>query len=267
MIYSKIDDFTNSIFRDLDGNFNWKVLVAMLIGITIGMLIAASIYAIMLLFSLKRSEKKMGDLKEIDEDLLETLKLIKKDYTKITSGFSASEKMKVLGNTIVNTIKMVAQKYYPDSNHPIYELNINELIVLAHYITDRIDKVFDKGLLKYFKNMSISKVLTILDINKKVQSNKVVKTVKKVNPVVKVVKSIANVANPVHWVKKLLFGGIIGSVLNRASLMIIDIVGSETVKVYSKRLFNEENNLLEEMIENEIAEMEELGCEEKIRKE
>ena len=106
MIYSKIDDFTNSIFRDLDGNFNWKVLVAMLIGITIGMLIAASIYAIMLLFSLKRSEKKMGDLKEIDEDLLETLKLIKKDYTKITSGFSASEKMKVLGNTIVNTIIM-----------------------------------------------------------------------------------------------------------------------------------------------------------------
>ena len=266
MILSKIDDFTNSIFHDLNGNFNWKVLVAMLIGISIGMLLAASIYAIMLLFSLKRSEKKICDIKEIDEELLETIKLIKKDYINITSGFNASEKMKVLGNTIMNTIKMVAQKYYPESNHPIYELNINELIVLAHYITDRIDQVFDKGLLKYLKNMSISKVLTILDLNKKVQSNKVVKTVKKVNPLVKVVKSIANVANPIHWVKKLLFGGILGTVLNRTSLMVIDIVGSETVKVYSKRLFNEENNLLEEIIDNELAEMEELGCEEKIKK-
>lgn len=266
MIYSKIDDFTNSIFRDLDGNFNWKVLIALLIGIGVGMLLAASIYAIMLLFSLKKSEKKIGDLKEIDDDLLETLKLIKKDYVNITSGFSASEKMKVLGNTIINTIKTVAQKYYPESNHPIYELNINELVILAHYITDRIDKVFDKGLLRYFKNMSISKVLTILDINKKVQSNKVVKTVKKVNPIVKAVKTIANVANPIHWGKKLLFSGIIGVVLNRASLMVIDIVGSETVKVYSKRLFNEENNLLEEIIEKEIEEMEELGWEKKTKK-
>lgn len=258
MIYSKIDDFTNSIFRDLNGNFNWKILIAMLIGVLIGMLVAASIYAIVLLCSLKKSEKKMGDLKEIDDDLIKTINLIKKDYINITSGFNASEKMKVLGNTIVNTIKTIAQKYYPESNHPIYELNINELVILAHYITDRIDKVFDKGLLRYFKNISISKVLNILDINRKVQSSKVVKTVKKVNPLVKVVKTIANVANPVHWVKKLLFGGIVGTVLNRASLMVIDIVGSETVKVYSKSLFNEENKLLDEIIEKEIEEMEEL---------
>ena len=106
--------------------------------------------------------------------------------------------------------------------------------------------------------MSISNVFKILDIHKKINDNKAVKAVKKVNPAVKVIKGIVNYANPLYWIKKLVVGGTINIAVNKMSLLIIDIVSSETIKVYSKRLFNEENNLLEEMINKEIEEMEEL---------
>lgn len=255
MIYSKIDDFTNSIFRDLNGNFNWKVLAALLIGILIGLFLAATIYGILLLMSLKKTEKKIEKPKEIDDDLIEAIKLIKKDYIKITSGFSPTEKLKVLGNTILNTMRTVAHKYYPDSKYPLYELNINELVILAHYITDRIDEIFDKNILKYFKNMSITQILKILDWRKKITENK---TVKSVHPVVKILGGIVNYANPVYWIKKLLFGGTLNVAVSKMSLIIIDIVGSETIKVYSKRLFNKEIDLLNEMLEDEMKEMEEL---------
>ena len=147
---------------------------------------------------------------------------------------------------------------YPNSKYPLFELNVNELLILCHYISDRIDTVFDKKVLKPFKNMSISNVFKLLDIHKKVNDNKAVKAVKKVNPVVKVIKGIVNYANPLYWIKKLVVGGTINIAVNKMSLLIIDIVSSETIKVYSKRLFNEENNLLEDMINKEIAEMEEL---------
>ena len=158
----------------------------------------------------------------------------------------------------MNTIKLIASTYYPESKYPLYELNISELVVLLHYITNRIDEIFDKNILKLFKNMSISNVFKILDIHKKINDNKAVKAVKKVNPALKVIKGIVNYANPLYWIKKLVVGGTINIAVNKMSLLIIDIVSSETIKVYSKRLFNEENNLLEEMINKEIEEMEEL---------
>lgn len=258
MIYTKIDDFINSIFYDLNGNFNFKTLASLLIGILLGMFIAASIYGILLLLSIKKSKKNFNIINEIDDELIETIKLIKKDYINITSGFSSSEKVKVLGNTIVNTIKTVALRYYPNSKYPLYELNIDELIVLAHYITNRIDEVFDKNILKHLRGVSISQVFKILDIHKKVKENKAIKVAKKVNPAMKVLKGIANFANPAHWIKKLIFGGTLQLAINQMSLIVIDIVASETTKVYSKRLFNEENKMIDEIINQEIKEMEEL---------
>ena len=59
--------------------------------------------------------------------------------------------IKVLGNTLMNTIKLIASTYYPKSKYPLYELNISELVVLLHYITNRIDEIFDKNILKLLK--------------------------------------------------------------------------------------------------------------------
>jgi hypothetical protein len=210
----------------------------MLIGIVIGMFLAATFYGILLLLSLKKSERKFGTPQEIDQELIETINLIKKDYVNITSGFSPSEKLKVLGNTIMNTMKTVAQKYYPDSKYPIYELNINELVILAHYITNRIDELFDKNILKYLKNVSISQILKLLDVKKKVEQNKAVKAVKKVNPVVKVISGIVNYANPIYWIKKGTKDFSISSLLQFLIKCLFEVVGKETANIYNESFKN-----------------------------
>lgn len=260
LFLSKFDDFINSLFKDANGNFDLKIFFALLIGIIIGIVITSSIYGILLLVSLKKQSKKIK-LPDVvnDEEILKSIETIKKDYINLTSGFQASEKMQVLGTTLINTVKTVAAFYYPNSKYPLYELNINELIILTQYISQRVDGIFDKAILKYFKNVSISQIMKLLDLHRGFQNNKVVKTVKKINPVSKVIVSVLNIVNPIYWIRKFIINGTISLALDKMALIVIDITSEETINIYSKRLFNQQNNLLKEDIEKAILDLEEMN--------
>lgn len=262
MFLSKVDDFFNWIFKDLNGKFDFRILVTLLIGILLGIIITISIYGIVLLISLKKSEKKQKSHiieSNLTEDELEKLvKQIKNEFLDTTSTFTPSEKVKVLGTTLLNTIKTIAASFYPNSKYPLFELNIEELLVLCHYISNRVETIFDKRVLKPFKTMSISQIFKMLDEYKRVQENKAVKGFKKTSSARNIVFTILNYANPVYWFKKLIINGTINSALTKMCLIVIDITSSETIKVYSKRVFNKELELLDEIVEKEINEMEEL---------
>lgn len=262
MFFTKVDNFFNWLFKDLNGKFEVRTLVTLLLGIVIGIIISASLYGILLLISLKKAEKKnpvsIMPTTISDNELLEMIKNIKKDFVELTVTFSPTDKIKVLGTTVMNTVKSIAGMYYPNSKYPLFELNVNELLILCHYISDRIDTVFDKKVLKPFKNMSISQVLKMLDYYKKVKENKAIKTIKKTGPVRKVLFTILNYANPVYWIRKIIVSGTINTALTKMCLIVIDIVSDETIKVYSKRIFDEERNIMEEEINKELEEMEEI---------
>lgn len=258
MILSKVDDFFNWLFKDLNGNFDVRSLFLIFIGILIGAVLTASIYGIIVMVSLKKQEKQDPiSLDKInDQVILEEVDKIKKEYKDITATFTPTEKVKVLGRTILNTVKKIAEIYYPNSKYPLYELTLSELVVLTHYIADRIDKMFDKRILKPFKNMSISQVLRILDIYKGIQERKIAKAVKKTGPVRKVLLTILNYANPIYWFKRLIINGTINSAVSKVSMIVIDIVADETNKVYSKNLFNVEKSTMDDAIQLELKEME-----------
>ena len=262
MIYSNADNFFNWLFKDLNGKFEVRTLITLLLGILIGIIISASIYGVLLLISLKKAQKEapvsVMPTTINDEELLEMIKTIKKDFMNLTVTFSPTDKIKVLGTTVLNTVKSIAGKYYPNSKYPLFELNVNEVLVLCHYISNRIDLVFDKKLLKPFKNISISQVLKMLDYYKKIKDNKAVQTIKKTGPVRKVLFTILNYANPVYWIKKIIVSGTISTALTKMCLIVIDIVSDETIKVYSKRIFDVERNIMEEEINKELEEMEEI---------
>lgn len=262
MFYSKVDDFFNWIFKDLNGKFDYRILVTLLIGILLGVIISISFYGILLLISLKNTEKmhktNIVESTLTDNELLNLVKQIKQDFIDTTSTFTPSEKLTVLGTTVLNTVKSIAGTFYPNSKYPLFELNTEELIMLARYISDRIEVVFDKKMLKHFKYMSISQVLNMLDNYKRVQENKAVKTIKKTTPFRNTFFSILNYANPVYWFKKLIINGTINSALTKMCLIVIDIASSETIKVYSKRVFNREVDILDEDINKVLNEMEEL---------
>lgn len=258
MILTKVDDFFNWLFKDLNGNFDVRSIVLIFIGILIGSVLLASIYGIIIMTSLKKQEKKdpISLSKINDEVIISEVEKIKKEYKDVTSTFTPTEKVKVLGHTILDTIKTIAKIYYPDSKYPLYELTLSELVILTHYIADRIDKMFDKKVLKVFKNMSISQVLKILDIYKNIQDRKLAKAVKKTGPVRKVLLTILNYANPIYWFKRLIINGTINSAVSKVSMIVIDIVADETNKVYSKNLFSVEKEAMNDAIQLELKEME-----------
>ena len=69
MILTKVDDFFNWLFRDINNKFNWQALVVLLIGILLGIIISASTYGIILLISLKKQEKRHPSfVQDIDDE-------------------------------------------------------------------------------------------------------------------------------------------------------------------------------------------------------
>ena len=65
----------------------------------------------------------------------------------------------------------------------------------------------------------------------------------KVGKVIKYGSAVVNVVNPVYWFRKAVINTSVNTMTRKVCLVIIGIVGEETVKVYSKALFEEETDL------------------------
>jgi hypothetical protein len=151
----------------------------------------------------------------------------------------------------------IARVYFPDSKYPIYELSIDELMTLIHYITDRVDSLFKGPILRPLKKIRISYILKVIDTKRKIDENKAVKTASKLRTPWKVTKTVLNIFNPVYWVRKLMISTTLVAVTNKICGIIIDVVGEETNNVYSKSVFNAERMTNLE-IEREILELEQM---------
>ncbi len=257
-----IDDFFTSFFEKLSRALTFQTLFVLLTGVILGFVICSTIYGVLILSSLNNKKRVRLD-KELNIDADEVkikneIEIIKKKFVQQTDGLAVKERFEALGPSLMDTINIVASSYYPHSKYPLYELSISELILFLRYLSYRIEGIFDTPILRPFKNMTISQIIKIIDTQKKISENKVVKKIN--NPVTnkfkKVMLGILNYANPVYWVKKLVMGTAINIATKKICLIVIDIVGDETNKTYSKAIFNKERNLYSEEIENTINNME-----------
>lgn len=253
----KIDSFFTELFKDLQDVITWQTFWILIAGIIIGFTICASIYGILLLKSInqKANQIKTIDETNVDDEVKKIILDIKDGYVNETEGLPFKERFDVLGRKIYEVINRIAGVYYPNSKYPLYELNVEELIVLIHYLTNRIDNIFDKTILAPFKKISISQIFKILDAKKKIDDNKAVKTLKKaqVGKIKNIIMTTIKIVNPITWLKKLVVNSTISFAFRKMSLLVVDIVADETNKVYSKKIFNKENQLqyleIEQMVE------------------
>ena len=168
------------------------------------------------------------------------------------------EKTDMFGTALYNVANTVASNYYPNSKYPLYELSVEELIHLLNYLSNRIDGIFSKPVLKMFRKMTISQIFRIIDTKKKIEENKLVKvaTSSKTKKIFQSVMTVINYANPIYWIKKVVINTSLTFTLNRIFLLVLDIVSDETNKAYSKSLFNEERVLNEKEINAALSEIE-----------
>ena len=250
MIYLGFVDF----IKDKVTNINWGSLIAFLIGIGVGFVIAVLVYLLVVVTSIKNEEKKASKvvLKAEDEKVNAIITNEKNRYKIEGASLSAGGKIKEFGNSCLNMISDISRIYYPESPHPEFELTIDEVIKLDYYIMEKIEKIFSRKLIKRFRNVKIVSVMKIMDDAKKITDNKVVKeTTKHASKVWKVL----NFINPVYWGKKLITEVSVSKISNKIILTLIDIVGIESSKVYSKSAFNKDDDyLLEELKDMDLSE-------------
>ncbi len=152
----------------------------------------------------------------------------------------------------------ISKIFYPDSKYPLLELTIDEVIHLNEYILKRIEELFNKRGLRIFKRLKISTIYHITTTTKNIYDSGAAKYVreKELNKKRRLIVGALNIINPFYWVRSFVVNKSFDIIVSKVCLATIAIVGEETYKVYSKKVFDKETELNTNVddIENSIRE-------------
>lgn len=233
------------------------------IGMLTGMVVFTAIYIYLLV---RGKNINVDDIKrpkvDVKDEELRELIIQKQKKFKRNKKLGNQTIVKLTFEMSYELVDEISKYFFPDSKYPMLELSVNELLNLNHYITNRLDEILDKPILKNTKNLQMTKIMGMYDKKKAIDQNKLVKAVKKykVGKVVKYGSAVLNAVNPVYWFRKLVINTSIDVMTKKVCLVVIGIVGEETTNVYSKKLFNKPIEL--NVVEKELLKIMEEGDDE-----
>lgn len=230
------------------------------IGMLTGMIVFAAIY---ISFVVRGKNINIEDIKRpsinVNEEELRVMIINKQKSFKRKRKLGNQTIAKLTFEMSYELVEEISRYFFPDSKYPMLELSVSELLNLNHYVTNRLDEILDKPILKNTKNIQMTKIMGMYDKKKAIEQHKLIKAAKKYK-VVKVVKyggAVINAVNPVYWFRKLVINTSVDVMTKKVCLVVIGIVGEETTNIYSKKLFNKPLEL--SVVENEILTLLEEG--------
>ena len=227
---------------------------------------AIAFTAIFIYFLIRGKNINIEDIKrptvDVDEEELKFIIIEKRKAFKKNKKLGNQSIAKLTFEMSYELVDEIATYFFPDSKYPTLELSVTELLDLNHYITDRIRDILEKPVLKNTMNMQVTSIVKMYDKKKMIQQNKVFRAAQKykVDKIVKYGGAAINIVNPVYWFRKLVINTSIDVMTKKVCLVIIGIVGEETTKVYSKKVFDKPveidmvNQEVEAIIEGGIIE-------------
>ncbi len=239
---------------------NFANFFSFLIGLGVGFVIFALVYLLLILLSLNK--KKYVIKSQINDVSDEEIKKIILDAQKAFKDKKLKGEDAMIGycyNLSKDLVIHIASRFFPNSKHPVFELSIDELILLANYISLRVDEILSKRGLRIFRKLKISTIVGWTDVKKTIDENPIVKATKKykISETLTAAKKVINVINPLWWAKRFISTASMNLLLKKVCLVIMGIIGEETYKIYSKSVFDKDvsldsgvNEIVEE-IENE----------------
>ncbi|MDD3382406.1 MAG: hypothetical protein PHT83_02720 [Bacilli bacterium] len=255
-----IFDVIKEFIINLLSSSQWKNVLILLSGIITGFVLSGAIYALIVVASIKKDKKETKAKREKEktqenceeEKVRKLVVFAKNEFKEDCSTLDIKEKFVEVKYIAVRLIEDIAKVYHPKSNHPLYELSVDEVIQLNKYITERVNEIFDRTALRFLRKQKISSVLNFFDTKKKIEESKANKmlTKFKITDTINFSRKVINVFNPAFWTRKLINGVTIPKVTNKIALTVIDIVAEETNKIYSKSVFGVENKIDTAILEN-----------------
>jgi len=155
-------------------------------------------------------------------------------------------------------VARISAVYYPESDDPIYQVSLSDLLGLNDRVIRRIQEYLEQFPLNAIKDMKVQDILTYKNWFDKVSQNKAVQFAqqhKYLYTVGQYAWMAYNAINPWYWGQKALFeAGREGSFRYLLSV-ILTIVGEEAVMVYSKRRIRQKAVAIEKGIAVEMINM------------
>lgn len=240
-----------------DKFFNVSNLLSFFIGVIFGITLLILFYLYQALKSLRKSKLASKVSKEdIPEEKI--LFLIDEAREKFKDKNLRENKGHITFTIEISKdlIYDIAKNFFPESKYPLYEITIDESLELAKYISNRINEILNRRGFRPIKKLTIARILSWSVTKKKIDESAIIKAGKKykVEKLFKTTLNVLNIANPVYWFKKLVINTSLDLIIKKLCLVIIGIVGEETYKIYSKKVFNQEVDIdsLNEEILHEI---------------
>ena len=232
---------SNFLFKLWIFEIDFSTIISFLVGVMIGFILLLLIYALLVVSSMRSKEfitkTENDDLttQDVKDMVLESHRLYKdKTIRKETSRI----------NHCINLSKdlayNIASKYYPKSKNPLLELSVNELTMLTNYITGRVDEILNRKAIRILRQ---TKLITIVEISTKaneIQNSEVFKNTVKAGKVATKIRNVVSIINPLNWGRRLIVDRIVNMIVDKICIVIISIVGEETYKIYSKKVFNKD---------------------------
>ncbi|MDE6655420.1 MAG: hypothetical protein K2J85_00340 [Anaeroplasmataceae bacterium] len=236
-------------------NIEFSTIISFLLGAVMGFIILLLVYALAVISSIRTknfiAKTDADDLttQEVKDMVAQTQraykdKTLRKDISRISHCYSLSRDL-AYG---------IAVRFYPTSNHPFLELSINELTLLTGYITSRVDEILNHRGIRMLRKLKISTIVNLSSKTKDIEESKAFQTTKTISQNLSKAKYVLDIINPIKWGRKLIVDRIINLIVDQICLVIISIVGEETYKIYSKKVFHKEieidagtEDLIEEM--------------------
>lgn len=155
-------------------------------------------------------------------------------------------------------INEIASYYYPNSKYPVLEISLNEVLELNEKITSRLRKILDVKLVSFLKNIRLSQIHMLLETKKSIENNKIYQFSKKyhLNKLISYGYTALNFTNPAYWLRKIIYTSTLETTLRSIAVMSINIIGEEASQLYSKKIIENSDRLLEKELNKFIKEIE-----------
>ncbi len=234
---------------------DFSTIISFLIGVLMGFIILLLVYALAVVSSIKTknffAKTTNDDLTTAEvKTMVANTRLAYKDKT-LRGELS---RVPYCYNLCKDLAYGIAVRFYPKSNHPFLELSINELTMLTDYISSRVDEILNHRGIRMLRKLKISTIVNISTKKKEIEESKAFQTTMAISQNLSKVKYVLNVLNPLNWGRKLIVDRLLNIIVDQICLAVISIVGEETYKIYSKKVFNKEveidtgsNEFIEEM--------------------
>lgn len=222
---------------------NWGSLFSFLFGVYFGAVIFV-LYYLLTVFKSLNKKRYLVNVQEYDVDGKEIESIVKQAQEDFKNKNLQGEEGNITYcvNIVKKMVYDIAVIFFPKSKYPLLEISIDECLILTGYITRRIEELLDHRGIRMLRKLKISTIVNWTYVKKSVDETKVVQVSKKYKLKQKfdAVIGAINIINPVYWFKRIVVNKSMDLVIRKICIVIIGIVGEETYKIYSKRVFNEE---------------------------